>query len=256
MEKLSVFLITKNEEQRLDKTLKAIKPIADEIIILDSGSTDQTRQIAEAHNAKFSTRPFDGFGQQKHAAQELCSHNWVLNLDADEVVTADLREEITEFLKNPEMSAHYDGAEMRIVNVLPQEQKPRPFARTYHRIRLYNKNKLGFPRHSTFDNINRRPAYKIHNFKHIIHHYSFLNLPELEAKMRERAIFYFNEEKRGSQLKNILRLPFEFIISFFKAYFLRGHITGGLYGLGNSYIYAKYRHIRIWQRVLNRPIVK
>lgn len=255
MEKLSVFLITKNEEERLAQTLEAVQGLASELIILDSGSTDNTEEIAKKYDAKFSFREFDGFGQQKYAAQEMCAHDWVLNIDADEVVTPSLKSEIIDFLSNDKMTSEYDGCEIDITSILPGRDKPHNFARNYKRIRLYNKNKLSFPTHSTFDNIDRKPSYKIYEFKNIINHYSFLNLKSLEKKARERTRFYFEEEKRGNSFKNIIRLPFEFIISFIKCYFFRGHIADGLYGLGNSYIYAKYRHIRILQRVLNRPVV-
>ena len=255
MQPLSVFLITKNEEQRLPATLEAVREIASEIIILDSGSTDRTKEISETYGAKFHFRAFDGFGQQKFAAQELCENDWVLNIDADEVVTDKLKTEIKTFLNKPEMTTQYDGGEIKITSVLPGRNQPHTFARTYERIRFYNKTKLSFPTHSTFDNIDRKPEYTIHEFEGIIHHYSYLSLPELDKKARERVKFYFEEEKKGSALKNIIRLPFEFIISFIKCYVFRGHFADGFYGIGNAFIYAKYRHIRILQRVLNRPII-
>ena len=256
MEKLSVFLITKNEEERLAATLTAAKEVADEILILDSGSTDQTEQIAKDFNAVFKFREFDGFGQQKHAAQELCSYNWILNLDADEVLSDDLIQEIKAFLSDKEKTSSYDGGEMAIVSVLPNEQAPRPLARSYDRIRFYNKTKLSFPLHSTFDNIDRKPDYKIHEFKGIVLHYSYLSLEALEKKARERTKFYFESEKKGKFIKNLIRLPFEYIWSFIKAYFLRGHFASGLYGLKNAMIYAKYRHLRIAQRVFNRCLIR
>lgn len=256
MEKLSVFLITKNEQDRLAATLTAAKKVADEIVILDSGSTDQTEQIANDFGAVFKFREFEGFGQQKNAAQELCTYNWVLNLDADEVLSSELIQEIKSFLSDTDKIKAYDGGEMAIVNVLPNEAKPRPLARSYDRIRLYNKTKLSFPLHSTFDNIDRKPEYKIHEFKSIVLHYSFLTLEALEQKARERTKFYFESEKKGKLIKNIVRLPFEYIWSFIKAYFLRGHFTAGLYGLKNAMIYAKYRHIRIVQRVFNRCLIR
>ncbi len=255
MEKLSVFLITKNEEERLPATLKAAADIADELIILDSGSTDNTKVIAEKHGAQFHVRAFDGFGQQKLAAQNLCRHKWVLNIDADEVLSEELKTEIRDFLNDAEKVEHFDGGSIWIKGVLPGEVSPRRFARSYNRIRFYNKTKLAFPEHSTFDNIDFDPAYHIHQFRHIILHYSFLSIKALNQKARTRVQFYFEQEKKGAWLKNLIRLPFEFIFSFVKCYFLRRHFTEGLYGLQNSYIYAKYRHIRILQRVLNRPLI-
>ncbi|MCB9965584.1 MAG: glycosyltransferase family 2 protein [Rhodospirillales bacterium] len=251
---LSAFIITKNEESRLPACLNALKDLVSEIIVLDSGSTDRTEEIARAAGAKFSVRPFDGFGQQKYAAEQLCAQDWVLNLDADEVLSPGLTEEIRAFFASGK-TAGYDGGQFWIKGVLPEKDRPAPLSRSYNRIRLYNKNVLHFPQHSTFDNIDRTPDQRIFQFKHAVLHYSFESLKALEDKARARTKFYFETEKSGGFLKNILRYPFEFIFSFLKCYVLRGQFASGWYGLRNAYIYAKYRHIRIAQRVWGRCLI-
>ncbi len=92
--KLSGCVITRNEEDRLGDCLASLD-FCDELIVVDSGSTDRTREIAEEHGAKVSQHPFRGFGAQKNRAVELAENDWVLCLDADERVTPELREEIT-----------------------------------------------------------------------------------------------------------------------------------------------------------------
>ena len=86
---ISAVLITLNAEQHLDRVLSALGGCA-EIVILDSGSTDGTRAIAERHGARFEVHPFDGYGPQKRRAVALARHDWVLSVDADEVLEADL----------------------------------------------------------------------------------------------------------------------------------------------------------------------
>ena len=85
---LSVVLITLNAERYLDQVLGAVRGTCAEIVVLDSGSTDRTREIAERHGARFSVQPFLGYGPQKRRAVELASHDWILSLDADEVLDA------------------------------------------------------------------------------------------------------------------------------------------------------------------------
>lgn len=87
---LSVSIITKNEELNLERTLKAVAEIASEIIIVDSHSTDRTREIAESFGAKFYDEDWKGHIDQKNSALEKCSCSWLLMLDADEVPTEDL----------------------------------------------------------------------------------------------------------------------------------------------------------------------
>lgn len=90
---LSAVVITYNEESNIDCCLQALS-FADEIIVLDSGSTDKTVEIARKYTDKVSTRPFTGFSDQKNAAVQLAGSEWVLIVDADEVITEELASEI------------------------------------------------------------------------------------------------------------------------------------------------------------------
>ena len=100
--KLSVAIITFNEERNLGRTLESVKG-ADEIIVVDSGSTDRTIDIAHSYGAKVFTEEWKGFAAQKNSALEKCTCDWVLSLDADEEVTPQLAEEIAR-----ELNGHPD----------------------------------------------------------------------------------------------------------------------------------------------------
>jgi glycosyltransferase involved in cell wall biosynthesis len=98
---LSVAMITKNEEANLPRTLASVR-WADEIVIVDSGSTDRTASIAELFGAKVCTNvPFPGHGEQKNIAIDRCTSHWILLLDADEVISPELAEEIRHVLSGP-----------------------------------------------------------------------------------------------------------------------------------------------------------
>ena len=90
---LSACIITLNEADRIDACLDSLA-FCDELIVVDSGSTDDTRERAAAHGARVLVRPFDGYRSQKAYAVGLAQHDWVLCLDADERVTPALRDEI------------------------------------------------------------------------------------------------------------------------------------------------------------------
>jgi glycosyltransferase involved in cell wall biosynthesis len=90
---LSVVIITFNEEANLLRTLESVK-WADEIIVVDSGSTDRTVEIAKSYNAKVWVEPWKGFAAQKNSALEKATGDWILSLDADEEVSEQLRKEI------------------------------------------------------------------------------------------------------------------------------------------------------------------
>ena len=90
---ISVFLITLNEAATLDEVLSAVSQF-DEIIVVDSGSTDDTVSIARRHGAKVIHQPWLGFARQKAFAMQFCRNNWCFNIDGDEVVPDTLVEEI------------------------------------------------------------------------------------------------------------------------------------------------------------------
>ena len=100
---LSAVIITYNEEHNIQACLESCAEMVDEIIVLDSFSTDATPEICRRHpKVKFFQHPFDGHVQQKNRAIELCSSEWILSLDADERVSPQLCRSIEQFLeKNP-----------------------------------------------------------------------------------------------------------------------------------------------------------
>jgi glycosyltransferase involved in cell wall biosynthesis len=105
---LSIVIVTLNEEANLARTLPSVAGLADEIIVLDSGSTDRTREVAESFQAKFFTEPWKGFAAQKNSALEKATGDWVLSLDADEEVEPALADEIRTVLKaNPSLAGFW-----------------------------------------------------------------------------------------------------------------------------------------------------
>jgi glycosyltransferase involved in cell wall biosynthesis len=100
--KISLAIITYNEEARLGEAIESAVGVVDEIVVLDSFSSDRTRKVAESHGARFLQRSFDDYGSQKNAVLELARHEWVLNLDADERLSPRLREIIAGLKEGPE----------------------------------------------------------------------------------------------------------------------------------------------------------
>jgi len=104
--KISVAFITLNEEANLARTLESVTPLLangqGEIIVVDSGSTDRTVEVAKAFGAQVFIEPWKGFAAQKNSAMEKGSGQWILQLDADEALEPELAEEIRRVLKGPE----------------------------------------------------------------------------------------------------------------------------------------------------------
>lgn len=177
--KLSVYLVTLNEELRLDKTLKAASEVADEIVVVDSGSTDKTAEIAEKYHAKFLFHKWKNISAQKHFAQNKCANDWVLSLDADEVLSDELIAEIKRIKQNPTADAY----KMKICDMLPGDKKPRIFAKTYNQVRLYNRKKANMPDDLTHDRVVLGENCSVEQLKAKVNHYSYISLTQLWFKL-------------------------------------------------------------------------
>ena len=242
MIKISAYIITKNEELRLEKTLIALKQVADEIIVVDSGSSDNTVTIAKKYQAKTSFNKWQNYSKQKIHASKLCSNEWLLSVDADEVLSDKLIAEILEFKKNPRGFI----CKIKIGQMYPNFKKPRKFARKYNLIRLYHKDHA----YMQDDFVHDRIAIKnqnepIYQFKSLIHHYSYLGFSHALQKLN----FYTDQLNEAVIEKNKkysrFRLITEFPISFLKYYFLRRECFNGFWGFVMSVLWSFYRFMKI-----------
>ncbi len=137
-EKISVFVITKNEEEKIERCLKSVA-WADEIIVFDSYSTDKTESIAKKFTKKIYKKEFVGYGPQKQAAIDNCTNTWILEIDADEVVTENLKEEIQALLKNKEKLEQYSA-----YKITRREYFLAKYLMSSTIIRLYKKDKIKY----------------------------------------------------------------------------------------------------------------
>jgi glycosyltransferase involved in cell wall biosynthesis len=110
MNLLSVCLITSNEEHDLPRVLNSVQGVANEIVVVDCGSTDRTIEIAREHGAKVVTRAWTNFAEQKNVAAAAASHDWILSLDADEELSPELRDALLEWKKKEPEFAVYEFA--------------------------------------------------------------------------------------------------------------------------------------------------
>ncbi len=241
MVKISVYIVTLNEEKRLDKTLKAARQIADEIIVVDSGSTDKTKDIALNNGAKFIFHKWKNISSQKHFAQNKCQNDWVLSLDADEVLSDDLIAEIKALKKNPTADAY----KMRICDMLPGDKKPRLLAKTYNQVRLYNRKKADMPDDLTHDRVVWGQDCKIEQLKSKVLHYSYVSLTQLWFKLNmytdELVKVALKKNKKYSKLRLYTEMPRQFLFY----YFMRRYCMYGTCGFWMATSYAYFRFLKI-----------
>ena len=110
MNLLSTCLITRNEEHNLPRVLNSVRGVADEIVVVDCGSTDRTLEIARDYNARVITQAWTNFAEQKNIAAAAASHDWILSLDADEELSPELRDALLAWKKKEPEFAVYEFA--------------------------------------------------------------------------------------------------------------------------------------------------
>lgn len=236
---VSVFLITKNEEARLARTLAALS-WADQIVVVDSGSTDRTVEIARAAGADVHHREWTGYGPQKVHAEGLCRHPWMLNVDADEVVTPALADEIAAVMATGPAPGGY---RVRILNVYPGDQAPRPLANDYNVVRLYHRDVGGYRDHPLFDRVEM--AGPEHQLAAPIHHHPLVSLAHFVDKENAYSTYTADTARQRPRWQLLVRLPVELPLQFLKFYFMRRHVTGGWKGFVFALTAAFARTLRI-----------
>ncbi|MBP6985461.1 MAG: glycosyltransferase family 2 protein [Alphaproteobacteria bacterium] len=240
---ISAFIITKNEEDRIARAVNSVINWVDEVIVVDSGSTDNTISIAKSCGAIVIEKDWPGYGPQKRFAEEQCKNRWVLNIDADEEITTNLAKEIQGlFTPRPPAGSAYI---LKIRDVYPHQQKPSRFAYTYRVVRLYNLDDGRYSNSPIHDRVEFDTNTRIYTLKNDIHQRSIRSLSHLNAKNNtytdlQAEIFY----QKGRQI-SAWRLIVEFPISFLNAYIRRGHFLRGSYGFILSMQYAYTRFMRV-----------
>lgn len=246
---LSVVVITFNEEKNLDRCLKSIQDIADEIVITDSFSTDKTLEIARKYNAKIIQQEFLGYGKQKNFATAAATHDWILSLDADEALMPELRKHIKQIKQNPEFCAYemprltsYCGQWIRHSGWYPDRQT-----------RLYNRTKGSWVERKVHEYWSPEKNEPMGLLKGDLLHYSFSSIGEHLQKIEK----YSELSAREAVLKNkdvtIFKMLFSPFWHFFHEYFVRLGFLDGYYGyiickLSAYSAFCKCTKIRLYNR--------
>jgi glycosyltransferase involved in cell wall biosynthesis len=249
---LSIFIIARNEADRIGRTIEAVRDLSDDIVVVDSGSTDGTQGAAEAHGARVIHNEWPGYGPQKRFAEEQCRHLWLLNIDADEVAPPALTQEIRATLADG--APGVDGFEIRIAEVFPGEGEPHPMAYALAPVRLYRRDRGRYSQSIVHDRVEFPPGARFGRLRGTIHHFSVRSIgDQMEKLNRYTTQQALDLAKRGGHVPT-WRLFVEFPAAFFKAYVMRRHALRGVYGFMTSMNFAFYRWLRVAKDVERRRL--
>jgi glycosyltransferase involved in cell wall biosynthesis len=239
---ISVFIIAKDEADRIGRAIESVRGWVDEVIVIDGGSTDATVAVSEALGARTVFNPWRGYGPQKVFGEGLCRNDWLLNLDADEEISPELAAEIqTRFSDGVPAEAAFT---LPILPLYPFQESGHRWTAFHHPVRLYRKSMAGFKDSPVHDSVEVR-AGRIGHFKGMVIHRSFRSLTHHVDKANEvsslRAQDLFNKGRNPSAF-SLLTVP---LFAFFKSYVLRREFVNGADGIVISHMYAFQRFIRL-----------
>lgn len=246
---LSVAVITRDEEKNLPHCLKSVS-FADDIVVVDSGSTDRTVEIAREFGCRAFVEEWKGYGPQKNSAVDKCRHSWVLLLDADEQVPDETVESIREVLERPGADAYsfrrrnyFHGKWIKHSGNWPDRN-----------VRLVNKLKGSFlsvihERWVTHGRVQDLDAY--------ISHYGFSCYSDLLKTLNKYSTITAGELYSSGRRANPLSPLYHGIGMFLKKYFIERGFLGGIDGLvisltkagGSFFKYAKLLELQRTEKI-------
>lgn len=239
---LSVIIIAKNEAANLRTCLNSIR-WADEIIVLDSGSTDETVAIAKEFTDKVYCTDWQGYGIQKQRALDCATGTWVLNLDADESVTEALRQEITAAIEQNTMDA------FRIPILLNFYDKPLNYSWSPKRhIRLFKRAGARYKDNIIHEAIQLPESARVGRLKSGIQHHSFQDISHALHKMNVYSSYSAVMRKQDRDVPSFRKVLLGACWMFFRCYIVQGGWLEGKDGFVLAVLSAEgsfYRGIKM-----------
>ena len=246
--KISATIITLNEELNIKAACESVA-WADEIVVVDSGSTDATREVAEACGARVITNPWPGFGAQKQFAVDQSKHEWVFSLDADERVSDELKRLMDSLRGKTDLAdgyqisrrTYYQGRWIRGGGWYPDRQ-----------LRLFKKSKGRWKQRHVHESVTMDPGTRVERLTGDLLHYTLQNAAHHHRMIGERyaplaARQMFEEGRRTSVLGVAAAGPAAFIRSLI----LKGGLRDGFAGFTIASFAAHHaflKHLMLWEK--------
>jgi len=244
MTSLSVVIVVQDEERTIGRVLSAIKELCDEIVLVDSGSKDRTIDIATEYGARVIHQPWLGYGAQKNFAIDQASGDWILSLDADEIVTPPLAQEIKRVLADAQANGLVNSLQgFRIPRVLFIGDVPLRHGGFFPdaQLRLFKKGAGKFNDRLVHEAV--RVEGKVGVLSGEMHHFSYANEEGFAAAMEKYARLSAQEYQRQGKFgwrTNPINEAIHPVWTMFYRYVFRAGFLDGALGWRLNMIYGDY----------------
>lgn len=237
---LSVVIITLNEERNIARCLASVKEVADEVVVVDSGSTDDTVRIAKEHGALVTHRAWTNYSAQKNFANDLATGRYILSLDADEALSDQLRHSVLEAKQGGLRGAYsmarltnYCGTWVRHGGWYPDIK-----------VRLFPKGKARWTGEHVHETLELAPELATTLLAGDLLHYSFYSVEQHERQAEHFAGLAAKALHARNKRSSRLRILFSPVSRFIQGYFLRGGFLDGKAGFTIARISARAKRMK------------
>lgn len=243
---ISTILITRDEENNIERCLESVRPFSDEIIVVDSGSTDRTIEIARAHDVRVIEHEWLGYGPQKQFTLEQATQPWVFSIDADEVVSPQLCEAIQSAPRDCEGYAVARRVWYMGRWILHSGWYPR------YVVRFFRRDRGSFTGEVVHESV--RVRGRTRHLHGDLLHYSYRDVDHHMEKINDFTTLSAGKMFQRGRRSSVLRMVVTPWLQFHKVYFLRRGFLDGFAGLvvallHSMYVFLKHAKLReLWAR--------
>jgi glycosyltransferase involved in cell wall biosynthesis len=245
---ISIIIIAKNEAHIIGKTIDAVKNLSDDIVVIENNSNDNTAEIATAAGAKVITCEWLGYGNTKNYGHSIAKYNWILSLDADEIVDSDLNNAISDL--------DFDNINIKTVfectRKLVWENTILHFGNSKEKkIRIFNKANASWDDKLAHENlIFIDKKINIITLKGTLLHYCYKSEQDALEKFDAYAKIMAQQKFNIGTRTNFLKAKFAAPLNYWKNYFVKSAWRDGAPGLAYAHLYREYtfkKYFYLWQ---------
>ena len=246
---ISTYIRTLNEERMIGDVVRAALQIAEEVVVIDSGSSDATMALARAAGARVVEHEWTANGHQKRLAEDACKNDWLLDLDADEIVTPAMAAEINNLFASglPQHSIY-----KTMLALVPPVGAPWRGFGLQKRHKLYDRRVVRAPAHEAWDQFEIPPDTSVGRLNEPILHHAFTGATQFMGKLNRNSSVRASALPLKSKPYLAMRIVFGLPVYFSKKYFIQQYFRGGIYGIALALMsaYGRWlRDVKMWERL-------
>lgn len=241
MKPVSAVVITHNEERHIAQCIKALQQVSDDIVVVDSFSTDRTPQICRDLGVRFYQKSWSGYSNQKNFGNALALHDWVLSVDADEYVSEELATDIRQAL---ERESGFLAYRIRFCSYLGQKRIRYGGWNPEYHVRLFDRRQIAWNTDAVHEGLTLPAAAPVGMLKGLIHHHTAESAVQFALKTERYSSLFAAKALQGQKKVGFVKLYLSPVFRFVKEYIMKLGFLDGYEGWVIAKENARYTHLK------------